>query len=624
MSRALSFAALMAFLLPSLGLGQPVEEIRARYTKFEHRIPMRDGKKLFTSVYAPKDDSQTYPILIMRTPYSCQPYGVDQYRPDIGPSPLFVKEGYIFVYQDVRGRWMSEGDFVNMRPQRNGKGGSAEIDESTDTYDTIDWLIKHVPNNNGKVGLWGISYPGFYAAAGAIDAHPALRAVSPQAPINDWFIGDDFHHNGALFLPHLFNFIVDFGRPRPEPTKKSLPRFEHDTNDGYDFFLKLGPLANADTRYLKKDIAFWDEVMNHPDYDDFWKAHNLRPHLKNIKPAMLTVGGWFDAENLFGALQTFKSIDKNNPESRNMLVMGPWRHGGWHRSDGDMLGDINFNAKTSIYFREQIEFPFFEFYLKGKGEMKHPKAWTFETGTNQWRRHDSWPPKSVEATPLYLQSRGKLGFKPPAGSKFELDEYVSDPAKPVPFVDKINIGMAAEYMTGDQRFAGRRPDVLVYQTDPLEEDFTIAGPVEAELHVSTSGTDSDWIVKLIDVYPDDYPDPKPDSQIHMSGYQQLVRGDVMRGKFRKSFEKPEAFVPDQPDKVKFSLNDCCHTFRPGHRIMIQVQSSWFPLVDRNPQKFVDIYKAKEEDFQKATQRVYHSAEMASRVIVWRLPASGTK
>jgi putative CocE/NonD family hydrolase len=614
----------VVFLPPSLVLAQPVEEIRARYTKYEYRIPMRDGKKLFTSVYAPKDDSQTYPILIMRTPYSCKPYGVDQYRADIGPSPLLVKEGYIFVCQDVRGRWMSEGEFVNMRPQRSTKGGSAEIDESTDTYDTVDWLIKHVPNNNGKAGLWGISYPGFYAAAGAIDAHPALKAVSPQAPINDWFIGDDFHHNGALFLPHLFNFIVDFGRPRPEPTKKSLPRFEHDTNDGYDFFMKLGPLANADTRYLKKDIAFWDEVMNHPDYDDFWKAHNLRPHLKNIKPAVLTVGGWFDAENLFGALQTFKSIDKNNPESRNILVMGPWRHGGWHRSEGESLGDINFNSKTSIYFREQIEFPFFEYYLKGKGEMKYPKAWTFETGTNQWRRHDSWPPKSAEATTLYFQPHGKLGFQPPPRSKPEFDEYVSDPAKPVPFVDKISIGMAAEYMTGDQRFAGRRPDVLVYQTDPLEDDVTLAGPIEAELHVSTSGTDSDWIIKLIDVYPDDYPDPKPDSQIHMSGYQQLIRGDVMRGKYRKSFEKPEAFVPDQPDKVKFTLNDCCHTFRSGHRIMIQVQSSWFPLVDRNPQKFVDIYKAKEEDFQKATQRVYHSADMASRIIVWRLPASEAK
>jgi len=621
--RSLLIPIIAILSIPSWLLAQPVEEIRAKYTKYEYRIPMRDGKKLFTSVYVPKDDAQTYPILMMRTPYSCRPYGEDSYRGDIGPSPQMVKEGYIFAYQDVRGCWMSEGEFVNMRPQRPAKGSGDEIDESTDTYDTIDWLVKHVANNNGKAGLWGISYPGFYAAAGAIDAHPALKAVSPQAPINDWFVGDDFHHNGALFLPHLFNFIVDFGKPRPEPTKKGLPRFEHDMTDGYEFFMRLGPLANADTRYLKNGIAFWDDVMNHPDYDDFWKSRNLRPHLKNIKPAVLTVGGWFDAENLFGALQTFKSIDKNNPEGRNMLVMGPWSHGGWHRSDGELLGDVNFNAKTAVYFREQIEFPFFEYYLKGKGELKHPKAWVFESGTNQWRRYDTWPPKNAEPTAFYFQPHGKLGVKPSQNLKSDFDEYVSDPAKPVPFVNKTHIGMSPDYMTADQRFAARRPDVLEYQTAPLEEDFTISGPVEAELHVSTSGTDSDWIVKLIDVYPDDYPD-KPNSDVRMGGYQQLVRGDVMRGRYRRSYEKPAPFVPDQPEPVKFTLNDCCHTFRTGHRIMIQVQSSWFPLVDRNPQVFVDINKAKEEDFQKATQRVYHTPSMASHVTLWHLPAPGAK
>src|SRR5438105_9138211 len=351
---------LVLVVLPSVVLAQPVEEVKARYTKYEHRIAMRDGKKLFTTVYAPKDDSQTYPILLMRTPYSCKPYGVDQYRGDIGPSALFAQEGYIFVYQDVRGRWMSEGDFVNMRPQRPAKSGPQEIDESSDTYDTIDWLIKHVPNNNGKAGLWGISYAGFYAAAGMIDAHPAVKAVSPQAPITDWFIGDDFHHNGAFLLPHFFNFFVNFGKPRPEPTKKGPVPFEHDTNDGYDFFLKLGPLSNVNPKYLKDDVAFWNEVAKHPDYDDYWKERNLRPHLKNIKPAVLTVGGWFDAENLFGALQTFKNTEANNPPASNYLVIGPWVHGGWARTEGDALGPVKFNAKTSHYFREEIDFSFFE------------------------------------------------------------------------------------------------------------------------------------------------------------------------------------------------------------------------------------------------------------------------
>jgi putative CocE/NonD family hydrolase len=614
---------LLAFVLfPAALPAQPVEEIRAAYTKYEYRIAMRDGKKLFTSVYAPKDDSKTYPILIMRTPYSCKPYGVDQYRGDIGPSPQLVKEGYIFVYQDVRGRWMSEGDYVNMRPHKAKKDGPQDTDESTDTYDTIDWLVKHVANNNGKVGLWGISYPGFYAAAGMIDAHPALKAVSPQAPICDWFVGDDFHHNGALFLPHFFNFIVNFGRPRPEPTKKGPINFEHDTNDGYDFFMKLGPLAHANTKFLKNDIAFWDDLLAHPDYDDFWRARNLRPHLKDIKPAVLTVGGWFDAENLFGALQTFQSVDKGGPKADNMLVMGPWSHGGWHRSDGEALGDISFNAKTAAYFREQVEFAVFERYLKDKGEFKHPKTWMFETGTNQWRKYETWPPKNAEQTTLYFQRSNKLSTKqpPPTSLPAEYDEYISDPAKPVPYFDKTHIGMAAEYMTGDQRFAARRPDVVVYQTEPLDDDFTIAGPIDVELHVSTTGGDSDWVVKLIDVYPDDYPDPKTNpSNVHMSGYQQLLRGDVMRGKYRNSYEKPEAFSPDKPEKVKFTLNDCCHTFRTGHRIMVQVQSTWFPLVDRNPQKFVDIYKAKEEDFQKATQRVYRSSAQASQITVWRMP-----
>jgi putative CocE/NonD family hydrolase len=614
--------SLLGFVLPRPVAAQGLEEVKARYTKYEFRIPMRDGKKLFTAVYAPKDQGQTYPILLTRTPYSVKPYGEDQYKADLGPSALFGKSGYIFAYQDVRGRWMSEGDYVNMRPYIPKKGPT-DIDESTDAYDTIDWLVKHVPNNNGRVGLWGISYPGFYTAAGMIDAHPALKAASPQAPVTDWFIGDDWHHNGALFLPHMFNFMARFDRVRPEPTKKFNPTFDHDTPDGYDFFLRMGPLGNADARYFKGEAAFWKEAMGHGTYDDFWQARNLRQHLKGIKPAVMTVGGWFDAENLFGSLEVYRRVKEYGPKGPNLLVMGPWSHGGWSNgSPGASLGDIPFNSKTAEFYREQIELPFFEFHLKGKGTMMHPEAWVFETGTNVWRKHDTWPPRTARPRSLYLRAGGRLAAQPPSENKPEesADEYLSDPAKPVPFIDKIAIGMTPDYMTGDQRHAARRPDVLVYTGNVLEEDVTIAGPVQADLFVSTTGTDSDWVVKLIDVYPDDYPDPDPNPKaVRMGGYQQLVRGDVMRGKFRNSFEKPEPFTPGEPAPVKLTMNDCYHTFRTGHRIMVQVQSSWFPLVDRNPQTFEDIYTAKEGDFHRATQRVYHSRETPSHVTVQVLP-----
>jgi putative CocE/NonD family hydrolase len=616
------FALLCAAALPGAAAAQGLEAVKAAYTKYEYRIPMRDGTKLFTSVYVPKDASQKYPILLTRTPYSVGPYGIDRYKDHLGPSHFFAQSGYVFAYQDVRGRWMSEGTFVNMRPHNPDKKSPQDIDEASDTYDTIDWLVKHVPNNSGKVGMWGISYPGFYTAAGMIDAHPALKAASPQAPIVDWFVGDDFHRNGALWLPHFFNFIANFGKPRPEPTRKDSAHFEHDTPDGYDFFMRLGPLANADRKYFKGNVAFWNDVMAHGNYDEFWQSRNLRPHLKNIKPAVMTVGGWFDAENLFGALQTYKTVEANSPGASNVLVMGPWFHGQWGGPGGEALGNVKFNSKTSDFYREHIEFPFFEFHLKGKGENKHPEAWVFETGTNQWRKHDAWPPKSAAARALYLREGGGLSAEaPPAGKSDECcDEYVSDPAKPVPFEDQIDIGMSREYMTADQRFAARRPDVLVYQTPPLEDDTTIAGPIDVELHVSTTGTDSDWVVKLIDVYPDDYPDPDPNpARVRMGGYQQLVRGEVMRGKFRDSYSKPAPFEPNKPARVKFRMNDTCHTFRPGHRIMVQVQSSWFPLCDRNPQKFVDIYSAKESDFQKATQRVYRSREMPSKVTVLVVP-----
>jgi putative CocE/NonD family hydrolase len=495
-----------------------------------------------------------------------------------------------------------------MRPQNPARSGSKEIDESTDTFDTVDWLVKNLPNNSGKVGQWGISYPGFYTAAGMIDAHPALVASSPQAPVTDWFVGDDFHHNGALFLPHCFNFMAVFGRPRPEPTSKpKRERFDHGTPDGYDFFLRMGPIANADAQFLKGDIPFWTEAMKHGSYDDFWKSRNLRQHIKNIKPAVLTVGGWFDAENLFGALQTFQQVEKNNPPSSNHLIMGPWFHGGWSRSDGEALGDVKFNAKTGVYFRDEIQLPFFERHLKGKTTPTPlSKALVFETGTNRWRHFDAWPPREVQTKTLWLDAHGKLAAEKPSLAAGGFEEYVSDPAKPVPYVEKVAIGMDRDYPVADQRFAGRRPDVLVYSTDVLTKDWTVAGPIDVELTVSTTGTDSDWIVKVIDVYPDDFPE--------RGGYQQLVRGDVFRGKFRNGFDKPEPFTPGEPTTVKFTLNDICHSFRPGHKLMVQVQSTWFPLVDRNPQKFVDIYAAKAEDFQKATQRVYRDSKITVRTL----------
>ena len=600
------------------------KEIAAAYTKYEYRVPMRDGKRLFTAVYVPKDDSKTYPILLIRTPYSVGPYGVDKYPDNLRPGKHFADAGYIFAYQDVRGCWMSEGEFVNMRPINPAKGPK-DADESSDTFDTIDWLLKNVKGHNGKVGQTGISYPGFYTVCGMIDAHPALVAVSPQAPVTDWFVGDDFHHNGAVFLPHLFNFMANFGRPRPEPVKKSQRTpFDHGTPDGYQFFLDMGPLANADPKYLKGQVAFWNEVMKHGAYDEFWQARNVRQHVKGIKPAVMTVGGWFDAENLFGALETFKRVEATGvPKGGNTLVMGPWVHGGWSRGDGDKLGDASFRAKTAEYYREKVELPFFEYHLKGKGDGTVPKAWVFETGTNVWRKFDAWPPKGAKPTSFLFDRGGKL--KQPDGESTTLalgdfDEFVSDPAKPVPFIGKTAIGMAQEYMTADQRFAARRPDVLVYRTPVLEQDLTVAGPVEVELHVGTTGTDADWVVKLIDVYPDDAEDPTPNpTEVKMGGYQQLVRGDVFRGKFRNSFEKPEPFEPGKVATVKFALPDTLHTFRAGHRVMVQVQSTWFPLVDRNPQTFCDIYTAKESDFKKQTHRVYRSDEHPSKVTVRVVP-----
>jgi uncharacterized protein len=631
--RFFSGSALLVAIALSSALAQSKPEtpapfdVREHYTKYEHSISMRDGKKLFTAIYVPKDISHAYPFLMDRTPYSVAPYGVDNYRTSVGPSEAFEKAGYMFVYQDVRGRYMSEGTFIEMRPHIDHKASNNDVDESTDTYDTIDWLLKNVPNNNGRVGILGISYPGFYTSASIIDSHPALKAASPQAPMTDLFMGDDAYHGGAFMLAANFGFYSSF-KPQNNPALPAKDRqsFDYGTSSGYDFFRGMGPLSNANALYFHGQSFLWNDQEGHDTYDDYWKVRNLAPHMKNIHCAVLTVGGWFDAEDLAGPMRTFHAIDQNNPGIFNAIVEGPWVHGGWSRYDGRRLGYVDFASDTGDYFREKIQFPFFEAYLKGNGDAKLPKAYVFETGTNVWRQYDAWPPKNDESKTLYLNDKGRLTFEPPASAGEAFDEYVSDPAKPVPFVGYTAMGVPQEYMDADQRFAASRTDVLVYETDDLQEDITLAGPVSPKLFVSTSGTDSDWVVKLIDVYPAYYPEPdadKPEAPrkdvglpvVKMAGFQQLVRGEPMRGKFRKSFEHPEPFVPGKMEEVSFEMPDIYHTFRRGHRIMVQVQSSWFPLTDLNPQTFVNIPDAKPSDFRAATERVYRSQSAPSGIKV---------
>jgi hypothetical protein len=500
-----------------------------------------------------------------------------------------------------------------MRPHIPGKKGANEIDESTDTYDTIEWLLHNVPNNNGNAGMWGISYPGFYVAAGIIDSHPALKAASPQAPVTDLFMGDDAYHNGGFMLAANFGFYTFF-KPRAEIAPlQPYRRFDYGTTDGYEYFLRLGPLSNA-RKLLKQKVSYWDDQVTHSTYDDFWKDRNISAHLKNVHCAVLVVGGLFDAEDLVGPQKVFRAVADANPATSIKLVYGPWVHGGWDRTDGESLGNVNFASKTSDFYNEHILLPFFRQYLKGAEDARLPTAYMFETGTNVWRKYDSWPPKNLQARTLYLHAGGVLSFDAANDSQSSFDEYSSDPAHPVPFIDFPATEVPQIYMDADQRFAAKRPDVLVYQTAPLEENITVAGPVSPHLWVSTSGTDSDFDVKIIDVYPTDFPNPNPNpKEVEMGGYQQLLRGEPFRGKFRNSFEKPEPFVPGQPAAINFSLPDISHTFGRGHRIMVQIQSSWFPLVDRNPQKFINIPDATETDFQKATERVYHSKQNPSAI-----------
>jgi putative CocE/NonD family hydrolase len=598
-------------------------DAKAVYTRSAFYVPMRDGVRLYTVIYAPKDSSQRYPILMTRTPYGVGPYDADAFN--LGGPESMAREGYIFVRQDVRGRYMSEGTFVEVRPEEAPVSGKT-VDESTDTYDTIDWLIKSVPNNNGRVGIWGISYPGFYAAAAGIHSHPALKAISPQAPVSDWFIGDDDHHNGALFLMDFVGFYNFFGSERPNnaPTSRYPGAAPISMTDAYKFYLELGPLKNIDAKFWHGRVEHWNDLVAHPDYDAWWKARALPAHLKGVNCATLVVGGWYDAEDMYGPFADFKAIDRFNPRTPNSLVIGPWPHGGWAGGPFDRFGDEAFGQRTGDWYRENMFKPFFDFYLKDKGGWKQPKATVFATGSNAWWQFDEWPPHGVKPVAFTLAANHALVRQDPrAQSDPGFDEYVSDPANPVPYIAETRARRKNEYLNDDQRFASVRPDVVTWQSAPLDEDFTVAGPISVDLQASTTGTDSDFVVKVIDVLPAEAGQPDT-AGATTSGPQRLVRADVMRARYRESFSAPRPMTPGKPARVAFELRDVCHTFPKGHRIMVQVQSSWFPLVDRNPQTFVNIYKADDQDFHKATQRIYHSSRIVlPQLTVTPQPVAGS-
>lgn len=589
--------------------------VSENYTKKEVHIKMRDGAELFTAIYSPKDTSKKYPVIMQRTPYNCAPYGEDKFKRSISPSETMMKEGYIVVYQDVRGRFMSDGLYDNMRAYNPNKKGTTDVDEASDTYDTIDWLIKNVTNNNGNVGVWGISYPGFYASYSLLSNHPALKAVSPQAAISDFFF-DDFHHNGAYLLSY-WKVTPLFGPQKNKRTTEAWYQFPNiGTNDDYQFFLDAGPLVNLD-KYYNKSNEFWQQLKDHSSYDEFWQKRGILQHMKNIKPAVMFVGGWFDAEDLYGPLNTYATVEKNS-KNYNTIVMGPWSHGDWARnSEKQVIGNINFGDSISGFYQKNIEANFFRHFLKdnGKGENKLPEAYVFDTGNKEWKTFDAWPPKNTEKQVFYLQDKENLS-KQNGDTGFE--EFISDPKKPVPHTEEIKQqGLTPrKYMTDDQRFAARRPDVLVFETEVLNDNVTLVGDIMAKLQVSTTGTDADWIVKVIDVFPNDEPETKEvQPYLKMSNYHMMVRSEVMRGRFRNSFSKPEPFVPSQKTAVTVKLQDVFHTFKKGHKIQIQVQSSWFPLIDLNPQTFVDnIFYAKPEDFKKQTHRVYNDSEIEFKVL----------
>ncbi len=573
-------------------------------------VAMRDGVKLFTQVYTPKNISTNHGLIIQRTPYSCAPYGVDKFKRSVSPNSFMLRDNYIVVYQDVRGRWASEGKFLEMTPHLDVKKKKTDVDESSDTFDTIDWLIKNIKSNNGRVGQWGISYPGFYASAGTLAQHPALKASSPQAPMAD-LRRDDAFHNGAFMLAANFGFYTYF-QENVTPAKVPMqPLFDMDTPDGYEFYLRMGPLKNAEDIYYKKRNPYFLENFDHPDYDEHWKIRNLLPHLKNIKHAVMIVGGWYDAEDLYGTFKTYQAIEKQNPSTENIFVIGPWVHGGWARGTGESLGNVNFGQKTSPFYQENIETKFFRHHLLDPQKPSDlPEATIFETGTNQWRKFETWPPKNIQEKQLYFHPNGMLSFEAPTVSN-SFSEFLSDPAHPVPYTPQIDDGVLQTYMVQDQRFAFQRPDVLSFQTETLMDNITLGGNITAMLKVSTTGTDADWVVKVIDVYPNDAPNDPKKPGVVFGGFQQLVRLEIIRGKYRNSAEKPEAFIPDQMTDVAVELQDILHTFKKGHKIMIQVQSSCFPWADRNPQTFTNIFTAPASAYQKAQHKVYHNSAAAS-------------
>jgi putative CocE/NonD family hydrolase len=583
--------------------------IRENYSKSIAYIPMRDGVKLFTVIYQPKDSGVSYPFLLERTPYSSEPYEADEFPNSLGPNPSLMREKYIFVSQDVRGRYMSEGGFLEMTPHIAEKKTNKDVDESSDCFDTVEWLLKNIKNNNGKVGIYGISYPGFYASASLPDAHPAIKAVSPQAPVTDEFIGDDVNHKGAFFLLDNFGFMNYFDKPRNGPVKDyDGEMMELNHNNSYDFFMKMGTIKNSNKpEYFGNKGKIWNEYISHDTYDSYWKARNIRTHLKNVKPAVLVVGGWYDAEDLFGALETYRSIEKNSKGNNNNLVMGPWTHGAWASGFWNSYAGMDLGSNTSGYYQDSIETPFFNYYLKGKGSLSIAEATVFETGSNEWKKYAQWPPAESKPVAFYLRSGAKLSNDLPT-SKEGYTMYISDPAHPVPYTGKKMRSRNNDYMGEDQNFLAERKDVVVFESAPLENDLTISGPIVANLFVSISTTDADFVVKLIDVESyEAQPNPVP--------VQRLVRAEVIRGKFRNDFSKPSPFTPNKIEQVKIELPDAAHIFKKGHKIMVQVQSSWFPLVDRNPQQFMTIPEANASDFKKATIKIHHQEGKASALIL---------
>jgi putative CocE/NonD family hydrolase len=604
------FAFLLRFSLESRAQAPP--DASQTFDKSDVMILMRDGVRLHTEIYTPKDAKGPLPFILERTPYGIGDDDKGYSRILYGSYGEMVPDGYIFVFQDIRGRFGSEGQFVMQRAPRDKKDPKS-IDEATDAYDTIEWLVKNVPNNNGRAGVVGVSYGGWLTAMTLLDPHPAMKAVSEQASPADMFLGDDFHHNGAFRLSYGFEYaaLLESG--------KTNFTFQFDNYDTFTWYLNLGPLSNANARYFHGSLPTWNDFVEHPNYDEFWQRQAFQRYFAHLKPNVpnLNVAGWWDQEDFYGPMKIYDLMEKNDTDHKNYLVVGPWNHGGWARGDGDHLGPVQFGAPTSRYFREKIQAAWFAFWLKDKGTLPVQGALTFETGANKWKSYESWPPKTgVHPRKLYFAESGKLSMElPSTDSTDAFDSYISDPANPVPYRTRPveeTYSRGSRWFTWlveDQRFVENRPDTRTWQTDPLTEDVVVSGDIVAHLFASTTGTDSDWIVKLIDVYPENYDaDPK------MRGFELMIADEILRGRFRNGFEKPEAITANQVTQFTIGLHTNDHAFLKGHRIMIQVQSTWFPIIDRNPQKFVpNIFKAAASDYQPATQRIYRSRRFPSHV-----------